>query len=107
MCVVKQHKSRTRGMKAAINGVANLSVMDGWWIEGCVEGKTGWSIGGSSPTDNGNDALSLYQKLECEALKKYYEQPQEWIRMMKACIQKNGTYFNSHRMCRYVCEAYL
>lgn len=99
--------SGTSGMKAAINGVANLSVMDGWWIEGCVEGKTGWSIGGSSPTDNGNDALSLYQKLECEALKKYYEQPQEWIRMMKACIQKNGTYFNSHRMCRYVCEDYL
>tara|TARA_B100000745_G_scaffold300562_1_gene255301 strand:- start:3768 stop:5456 length:1689 start_codon:yes stop_codon:yes gene_type:complete len=100
--------SGTSGMKAAINGVANLSVMDGWWIEGCVEGQTGWAIGGVSPSENGNDAMSLYRKLEYEALPLYYQRHQEWVRMMKLCIQKNGTYFNSHRMMRrYVCEAYV
>jgi starch phosphorylase len=100
--------SGTSGMKAAINGVANLSVMDGWWIEGCVEGQTGWAIGGVSESENGNDALSLYQKLECDALPMYYERRSDWVKMMKICIQKNGTFFNSHRMMRrYVCEAYL
>ncbi len=100
--------SGTSGMKAAINGVANLSVMDGWWIEGCVEGQTGWAIGGVSPSKNGSDAMSLYRKLEYEALPLYYQRHQEWVRMMKLCIQKNGTYFNSHRMMRrYVCEAYV
>ena len=100
--------SGTSGMKAAINGVANLSVMDGWWIEGCIEGKTGWAIGGVSPSENGNDALSLYRKLEQVALPMYHERRCDWIQMMKTCIQKNGTYFNSHRMMRrYVCEAYL
>lgn len=100
--------SGTSGMKAAINGVANLSVMDGWWIEGCVEGQTGWAIGGVSPSENGNDAQSLYQKLENEVLPMYYERQEEWVQLMKFCIQKNGTYFNSHRMMRrYVSEAYL
>jgi len=100
--------SGTSGMKAAINGVANLSVLDGWWIEGCVEGKTGWAIGSDSPSENGNDALSLYQKLEQQVLPMYHEHKPEWIQMMKTCIQKNGTYFNTHRMMRrYVCEAYL
>ena len=100
--------SGTSGMKAAINGVVNLSVLDGWWIEGCVEGQTGWAIGGESPTENGEDAQSLYQKLEQKVLPMYYEQKHELIHMMKASIQKNGSYFNSHRMMRrYVCEAYL
>ncbi len=80
--------SGTSGMKAAINGVANLSVMDGWWIEGCVEGQTGWAIGGVSESENGNDALSLYQKLECDALPMYYERRSDWVKMMKICIQK-------------------
>lgn len=100
--------SGTSGMKAAINGVPNLSVLDGWWIEGCVEGQTGWAIGGISPTENGNDALSLYQKLECDVLPMYYERRFDWLKIMKTSIQKNGTFFNSHRMMRrYVCEAYL
>ena len=100
--------SGTSGMKASINGIANLSVLDGWWIEGCVEGKTGWAIGGVSPSENGNDALSLYQKLEQQVLPMYYDRKLDWVQMMKTCIQKNGTYFNSHRMMRrYVCEAYL
>ncbi len=100
--------SGTSGMKAAINGVANLSVMDGWWIEGCVEGQTGWAIGGEAPSENGNDAQSLYEKLENDVLPMYSERHESWVQMMKFCIQKNGTYFNSHRMMRrYVSEAYL
>ena len=100
--------SGTSGMKAAINGVLNLSVLDGWWVEGCIEGQTGWSIGGELPSENGNDALSLYDKLEHAVLPKYYEHRDEWIQMMKTSIQKNGTFFNSHRMMRrYVCESYI
>ena len=57
--------SGTSGMKAAINGVPNLSVLDGWWVEGCIEGITGWAIGkASSPEENGSDAAALYDKLE-------------------------------------------
>tara|TARA_R110002153_G_scaffold268550_1_gene433390 strand:- start:878 stop:2566 length:1689 start_codon:yes stop_codon:yes gene_type:complete len=100
--------SGTSGMKAAINGVLNLSVLDGWWIEGCIEGQTGWAIGSESPSENGKDALSLYQKLEHIVLPTYYEKKNDWLKMMITSIQKNGTYFNSHRMMRrYVCEAYL
>lgn len=100
--------SGTSGMKASINGVLNLSVLDGWWIEGCIEGQTGWAIGGESPSENGNDALSLYDKLEHEVLPMYYERGDEWVRMMKMSVMKNGTYFNSHRMMRrYVCESYI
>ena len=56
--------SGTSGMKATFNGVPNLSVLDGWWIEGCIEGVTGWAVGDSQEADNGADASSLYQKLE-------------------------------------------
>ena len=60
--------SGTSGMKAAVNGVPSLSVLDGWWIEGCIEGVTGWSIGGDESSrlvsDHSKDAASLYDKLE-------------------------------------------
>ena len=56
--------SGTSGMKAAFNGVPQLSVLDGWWVEGCIEGVTGWAIGDAAETANGVDAASLYDKLE-------------------------------------------
>jgi starch phosphorylase len=101
--------SCTSGMKAALNGVPNLSVMDGWWIEGCIEGITGWSIGdGSSPDGNGYDAESLYDKLEGTVLPLYYDNPEGWCQVMKGAITKNASYFNSHRMMRrYASEAYM
>lgn len=94
--------SGTSGMKAAFNGVPSLSVPDGWWIEGCIEGVTGWTI---------EDAGSLYAKLERVVLPLFYatgDGRHSWVRMMKAVIAINAAYFNSHRMMRrYATEAYL
>jgi starch phosphorylase len=99
--------SGTSGMKAALNGVPSLSVLDGWWIEGCIEGVTGWAIGG----DGTDDARSLYDKLEGVVLPLFYGESGsagKWVRVMKGAIAKNGSYFNSHRMMRrYSTEAYL
>ena len=94
--------SGTSGMKAAVNGVLNLSTHDGWWAEGCIEGVTGWAI-----TD-GNDATPLYEKLEHVVLPLYYNDRSHWTWMMKQSISKIACYFNSHRMMRrYAAEAYL
>ncbi|MDB5927691.1 MAG: phosphorylase [Betaproteobacteria bacterium] len=94
--------SGTSGMKAAVNGLLNLSMLDGWWVEGCIEGVTGWSI------EDGTDAGPLYDKLEQIVLPLYYEDRTHWIWMMKQAISKIACYFNSHRMMRrYAAEAYL
>ena len=106
--------SGTSGMKAAHNGVINFSVLDGWWIEGHIEGYTGWSIG-LAPTEIGTDnninemdAEDLYKKLENTIIPMYYNDRKTWIRMMQNAIGKNAYYFNSHRMMRrYVTEAYI
>jgi len=100
--------SGTSGMKAAFNGVPNLSVLDGWWIEGCIEGGTGWAIGDSGDAANGGDASSLYDKLEKVVLPLYHDNRSGWIAVMKGAISKNASYFNSHRMMRrYAAEAYV
>lgn len=106
--------SGTSGMKAAHNGVVNFSVLDGWWIEGHIEGFTGWSIGPAAtevkPNNNMNkiDAEDLYVKLEKTIIPLYYNDRKNWIRMMQNAIGKNAYYFNSHRMMRrYVTEAYI
>jgi len=101
--------SGTSGMKAAFNGVPSLSILDGWWIEGCIEGVTGWAIGNSEHDDNNADAAALYDKLEQVVLPLYYyAERARWIAVMKGAISKNASYFNSHRMMRrYVTEAYL
>ncbi|MEW6331231.1 MAG: alpha-glucan family phosphorylase [Pseudomonadota bacterium] len=102
--------SGTSGMKAAFNGIPNLSVLDGWWVEGCIEGVTGWAIGNATGADDG-DAHALYDKLEQVVLPLYYgysNDPGGWIKVMKGAISKNASYFNSHRMMRrYVTEAYI
>jgi starch phosphorylase len=100
--------SGTSGMKAAFNGVPQLSVLDGWWVEGCLEGVTGWAIGDDSQSANGSDAMSLYDKLERQVLPLWYGDRTGWIQVMKGAICKNAAYFNSHRMMRrYAAEAYL
>jgi starch phosphorylase len=99
--------SGTSGMKAAFNGVPNLSVLDGWWGEGFIDGVTGWAIGeeGKSPDV---DAESLYQKLEKSVLPLYYTDREGWIAVMKGAIGRNASFFNSHRMMRrYAADAYL
>jgi starch phosphorylase len=100
--------SGTSGMKAALNGVPNLSVPDGWWLEGWIEGVTGWAVGGEADSDNARDAASLYDKLEHEVLPLYYGDRAGWTAVMKGAITRNASFFNSHRMMRrYAVEAYL
>ena len=101
--------SGTSGMKAAANGVLNFSVLDGWWLEACVEGTTGWAIGrdGASGAANAS-AADLYDKLENLVLPLYSTDRARWIFMMKESISKIASYFNTHRMMRrYATEAYL
>jgi starch phosphorylase len=103
--------SGTSGMKAAFNGVPQLGVLDGWWIEGCIEGVTGWAVGDSAQSANGADAASLYDKLEHVVLPLYYGYAGDqaaWIAVMKGAICKSASFFNSHRMMRrYATEAYV
>jgi starch phosphorylase len=101
--------SGTSGMKAALNGVPNLSIVDGWWVEGCIEGVTGWAIGTPEIPDlDRADADSLYRKLDELVLPLYHDNRTGWIRIMKGAISKNAYYFNSLRMMRrYATEAYI
>ncbi|HXZ98350.1 MAG TPA: alpha-glucan family phosphorylase [Candidatus Acidoferrum sp.] len=106
--------SGTSGMKAAHNGVLNFSVLDGWWIEGCIEEVTGWSIGPAADATvsederRGLELEDLYDKLKYLVIPTFYEKRDHWIHMMKSSIGKVAYYFNSHRMMRrYITEAYL
>ena len=97
--------SGTSGMKAAFNGVPSLSVLDGWWIEGCVEGSTGWAIE-NADTETG-EAASLYEKLE-KSIAPLYANPTAWATMQRHCIAVNGSFFNTHRMLgQYFTNAYF
>ncbi|MFN0122169.1 MAG: alpha-glucan family phosphorylase [Blastocatellia bacterium] len=104
--------SGTSGMKAAINGVPSLSVPDGWWIEGCVEGVTGWAIGAdgrgadASP-DSPADAAALYDKLERVIVPLFQHDREGFLNVMLHAIALNGSFFNAHRMVKqYVLNAY-
>ena len=106
--------SGTSGMKAAHNGVINFSVLDGWWIEGWIEGVTGWAIGPhpkeqlSAEESHRKELYDLYNKLEYIIIPLFYDGRDEWIKIMKNSIGKIAYYFNSHRMVqRYATEAYL
>jgi glycogen phosphorylase len=101
--------SGTSGMKAALNGVPSLSVLDGWWIEGHVEGVTGWSIGGLDPEgDQSKDANEIYLKLERVILPLYYGLPFAYAEVMRSAIAINGSFFNTQRMVeQYVRNAYF
>src|SRR5215469_12903619 len=88
--------SGTSGMKAALNGVPSLSILDGWWIEGCIEGFTGWAIGdGANDTE---EAESFYNKLENAVVPLYVSAPENWARLMRTTVAFNGSYFNTNRM---------
>ncbi len=106
--------SGTSGMKAAVNGVPSLSILDGWWVEGHLEGITGWAIGEMEPHPkpdedrSARDAASLYDKLEKVVLPTYYKNRQEFIDVMRQAIALNGSHFNTQRMIQqYVLNAYF
>jgi len=97
--------SGTSGMKAALNGVPSLSILDGWWIEGCIEGYTGWAI--EDGASDAEEAGSLYNKLEKAIVPLYLEAPESWARLMRNTIALNGSFFNTNRMVKqYTRNAY-
>ena len=97
--------SGTSGMKAALNGVPSLSILDGWWIEGCIEGVTGWAI--EDGANDAEEALSLYEKLEKAVVPLYLAAPEKWARLMRTTLAFNGSYFNTNRMVKqYTRNAY-
>ncbi len=105
--------SGTSGMKAALNGVPSLSVLDGWWLEGCIEHVTGWAIGENTPANanlderSRRDEQSLYQKLE-QVVLPAFQQRDDWLRIMRHTIALNASHFNTQRMVQeYVLKAYF
>jgi starch phosphorylase len=88
--------SGTSGMKAALNGVPSLSILDGWWIEGWIEGVTGWAI--EDGADDEAEAESMYRKLETAVVPLYLDAPEKWARLMRTTLAFNGSYFNTNRM---------
>lgn len=106
--------SGTSGMKAAMNGVPSLSVLDGWWIEGHLEGVTGWSIGDRveaclEPQPGMDDchATELYRKREEQVLPCFYKDQERFIEIMRHAVALNGAFFNTQRMvAQYLHDAY-
>ena len=104
--------SGTSGMQAALNGVPSLSILDGWWIEGCIEGLTGWAIGKKTQRsgeheERSQDAVSLYEKLEQVIIPMFYHEQERFIDVMLHSIAVNGSFFNTKRMVlQYVLKAY-
>jgi starch phosphorylase len=97
--------SGTSGMKAALNGVPSLSILDGWWIEGCIEGFTGWAI--EDGANDAEEAVSLYNKLEKAVVPLYCDVPEKWGHLMRTTLAFNGSYFNTNRMVKqYTRNAY-
>jgi starch phosphorylase len=97
--------SGTSGMKAALNGVPGLSILDGWWIEGCIEGVTGWAI--EDGATDADEASALYNKLEDAVVPLYLQAPDQWARIMRTTLAFNGSYFNTNRMVKqYTRNAY-
>jgi starch phosphorylase len=106
--------SGTSGMKAALNGVPSLSILDGWWIEGCIEGVTGWALGercGAADKSGDRaacDAASLYDKLENVVMPLFYRDRERFLDVMRHAIALNGSFFNTQRMVlQYVLNAYF
>jgi len=91
--------SGTSGMKAALNGIPNLSILDGWWDEGCEDGINGWAIGTQDDPNDEADANHLFGLLEEKVIPAYYGQTDKWGPLMKASI-KTGVRFTAQRMIR-------
>jgi len=95
--------SGTSGMKAAMNGVLNCSILDGWWPEACQHGVNGWAIGDEVVLDNPaeqdeRDAKALYDTLLNEVVPTYYSNTAKWKEMMLASINTTKDFFSVDRM---------
>lgn len=102
-----QEASGTSGMKAALNGVPSLSVLDGWWVEGCIEGVTGWSIASDGCTTGVAETEPLYATLANTILPMFYQRPDAYAAVMRSSIAINGSFFNTQRMVtQYLTNAY-
>ncbi len=106
--------SGTSGMKAAHNGIPNFSILDGWWIEGHIEGVTGWSIGPISinqlyPEEmSQEDSKDLYHKLRTVIVPMFYKNQDKWVEIMRQSIAFNASFFNTHRMVQqYAANAFV
>ncbi len=104
--------SGTSGMKAALNAVPSLSILDGWWIEGCVENLTGWAIKGKArrgaKDTSAEDAAALYEKLQDVVIPMFYHDREQYIRIMLYALALNGSFFNTQRMVQeYLLKAYM
>lgn len=107
--------SGTSGMKAALNGVPQVSTLDGWWIEGCIENLTGWGLGPHPQdpefkldSDMTDEARDLYDKLENTIIPTFYGNKDKWADIMRHCIAINASFFNSYRMAQqYIANAYI
>jgi starch phosphorylase len=101
--------SGTSGMKALLNGVPNLSVLDGWWLEGYT-GTNGWAIGESYTNADGNedayDAESLYTLLEREVIPEFYDRPAEWTTRMCRAIATAPDFTAQRMVLQYAAEVY-
>ena len=84
-------------MKAALNGIPNLSILDGWWAEGCRHGENGWAIGSSEYCDDKSDSDSLYKLLENEVIPIFYNKKDKWVEMIRSSITTSVD-FTAHRM---------
>jgi starch phosphorylase len=99
--------SGTSGMKAGMNGVLNVSILDGWWLE-AYSPELGWAVGGREPGAEERDDEFLFSVLENEVVPCFYGQPERWVEMMKRSIAGIGARFTSDRMVReYVEKLYL
>ena len=96
--------SGTSGMKAALNGVPNLSIKDGWWAEACHHGVNGWAIGSEENPSDESDADSLYTILENEVIPAYNDR-KKWLELMRNSI-KTSVHFTAHRMIHEYMEKY-
>ena len=105
--------SGTSGMKAALNGVPSLSILDGWWLEGCVEGVTGWAIGGDGRSLGAErkrppDGVALYDTLEQTVMPLFYQRHDAFVDVMRHAIALNGSFFTAQRMLQeYALKAYV
>jgi starch phosphorylase len=97
--------SGTSGMKAVLNGVPNLSVLDGWWAEGCRDGKNGWGVGNPHDPNDEKDAAHLYDLLENKIIPIFYNDKSEWIELMRESI-KTGVGYTAIRMMNEYRENY-